>query len=40
MCIKSDNKCIWEALEEGIKLANVELAIQQLGALPLVFPEG
>lgn len=40
MCINSDNKSIWEALDEGIKLANVELAIQQLGALPLVFPEG
>lgn len=31
-------KVTCEALDEGIKLENP--AIQQLGALPLVFPEG
>lgn len=38
MCINSDNKSIWEALDEGIKLENP--AIQQLGALPHGFLEG
>lgn len=38
MCINSDNKSICEALDKGIKLENP--AIQQLGALPLDFPEG